>query len=49
LPMQVLAGIGQVTISITLGALYAGAIITSLTVFSGVIQTQLEFLLEMVG
>jgi len=46
LPVRVLAGIGSVFIALTLGAIYAGIIITSLSVFSGVIAEQLIFLVE---
>ena len=46
LPMRVLAWIGQVMIAITFGAVYAGAVLTSLNVFTGVISDQLTFLLN---
>lgn len=49
LPIQALAWIGQGFIAVTLGALYAGAILTSLTIFSSVINEQLRFLLEQLG
>jgi len=49
LPMRLLAWIGQVTIAITFGAIYAGAVLTSLAVFSGVLQEQISFLLEQIG
>jgi hypothetical protein len=41
--------VGRVFITVTLGALYAGAILTSLAVFSDVIRDQLEFILDRVG
>ena len=44
-----LAGVGQVFVTVALGALYAGAILTSLAIFSDVIRAQLEFILERVG
>ena len=44
-----LATIGQVFIVVTLGTLYAGAILTSLTIFSGVFRDQLQFILDKVG
>lgn len=48
-PGLVLAGIGRVFLAITFGAIYAGAVITSLSVFSGVVDVQLSFLLEQIG
>lgn len=44
-----LASIGQAFVVVTLGTLYAGAILTSLTIFSGVFRDQLEFILDKVG
>ncbi len=44
-----LSAIGQVFVTITLGALYAGAILTSLTIFSDVVRAQLEFILDRLG
>lgn len=44
-----LATLGQAFVVITLGTLYAGAILTSLTIFSGVFRDQLEFILDKVG
>ncbi len=44
-----LAGVGQFFVTIALGALYAGAILTSLAIFSDVIRAQLEFILDRVG
>jgi len=44
-----LAAAGQGVVMITLGTLYAGAILTSLTIFSGVVRDQLEFILDKVG
>lgn len=49
LPLQVLALLGQGVIAITLGALYAGAILTSLNIFSSVVNEQLRFVLEQLG
>lgn len=49
LPLRLIAVIGQGFIAVTFGALYAGAIVTSLTVFGGVIQDQLIFLLDQLG
>jgi hypothetical protein len=48
-PMLLVAGVGRLFLAITFGAIYAGAVITSLSVFSGVIDTQLTFLLEQIG
>ncbi len=47
--LRALSGAGRVFVMITLGALYAGVIITSLTVFSDVIREQLQFILDRVG
>lgn len=47
--LRALSGIGRVFVMLTLGALYAGAILTSITVFSDVFRAQLEFILERVG
>jgi hypothetical protein len=44
-----LSSIGQGFMMIAFGALYAGAMITSLTIFSDVIDTQLRFILDRVG
>ncbi len=44
-----LSGIGQVFVTVTLGVLYAGAILTSLTIFSDVVRAQLEFILDRLG
>ncbi len=44
-----LAAVGQIFITLALGALYAGAIVTSLTIFSDVVRQQLEFILDRVG
>ncbi|NLX11158.1 MAG: hypothetical protein GXY36_16040 [Chloroflexi bacterium] len=46
---QALGGVGQFFIAIALGALYAGAIITSLTIFGDVISTQWQFILDRIG
>jgi hypothetical protein len=44
-----LSMVGQFFVMVTLGALYAGAILTSLAIFSDVIRRQLEFVLDKVG
>ena len=44
-----LGSVGQAVVVVTLGALYAGGILTSLTIFSGVFRDQLEFILDKVG
>lgn len=44
-----LSGIGQIFVTVTLGVLYAGAILTSLTIFSDVVRAQLEFVLDRLG
>jgi hypothetical protein len=44
-----LSGIGHLFVMVTLGALYAGAILTSLAIFSDVIRQQLEFVLDKIG
>lgn len=46
---RVVGGVGQVFITLALGALYAGAILSSLAIFSDVIREQLEFILDRVG
>jgi hypothetical protein len=48
-PLRALSLVGQGFISITLGALYAGAIITSITIFDDVIDNHLRFILERIG
>ncbi|MBN1963983.1 MAG: hypothetical protein JW910_05020 [Anaerolineae bacterium] len=48
-PFRPFSAIGQFFISLTLGALYAGAILTSLAVFSDVVRVQLQFILDRVG
>lgn len=47
--LRLLSRIGQAVIALTLGALYAGAILTSLAIFSDVIRQQLEFILDRIG
>lgn len=47
--LRSLSLVGQFFVTVTLGALYAGAILTSLAVFSDVIRTQLEFIIERLG
>ena len=49
LPFQLMATIGQGFIAVTLGALYAGAILTSLTIFSAVLHEQIRFVVEQLG
>lgn len=49
LPLRLLSVIGQGFIVVTLGALYAGAILTSLTIFNQLIADHIQFLLERVG
>lgn len=44
-----LSAVGQVFVTVALGALYAGAILTSLTIFSDVVRAQLEFILDRLG
>ncbi|MGQ9850709.1 MAG: hypothetical protein ACUVSU_11745 [Aggregatilineaceae bacterium] len=47
--LRSLSLVGQFFVMVTLGALYAGAILTSLAVFSDVVRTQLEFIIERLG
>jgi hypothetical protein len=47
--LRAISGIGRVFVMLTLGALYAGAILSSMTVFSDIIRQQLEFILDKVG
>ncbi len=44
-----LSAVGQVFISLTLGALYGGVILTSLAVFGDVVDKQLRFILDRIG
>jgi hypothetical protein len=48
-PLQWASRVGQFFISLALGAIYAGAIVSSLTIFSDVIDTQLRFILDKMG
>lgn len=48
-PLKPLSMIGQFFIVLTLGALYAGAIITSQSIFSEVFRTQFQFVLDKIG
>lgn len=48
-PLKPLSLIGQFFIVLTLGALYAGAIITSQSIFSEVFRTQFQFVLDKIG
>lgn len=48
-PVRALSVVGQLFVMVALGALYAGAILTSVAVFSDVIRQQLEFILDKVG
>lgn len=43
------SAVGRFFITLTLGALYAGAILTSLAIFSDVFRTQLQFILDRMG
>lgn len=47
--VRALAVLGQGFVMLTLGVLYAGAILTSLAVFTDVIRQQLEFILDKIG
>jgi hypothetical protein len=47
--LRILQGVGQGFIAVTLGALYAGVMATSLSIFSTVVNEQLRFLLEQIG
>ena len=49
LPIRSLRYIGQGFISVTLGALYAQAMLTSLVVVNQLLRTHLDFLLEQLG
>ncbi|MBI5957501.1 MAG: hypothetical protein HY866_02110 [Chloroflexi bacterium] len=44
-----LSAIGHLFVMVTLGALYAGAILTSVAIFSDVIRQHLEFVLDKIG
>jgi hypothetical protein len=46
---RALSAIGQGFVMIALGALYAGAILTSLAIFSDVVREQLQFVLDKMG
>lgn len=48
-PFRLLGAVGQLFITVTLGALYAGTILTSMTVFSNVVREQLQFILDRIG
>jgi hypothetical protein len=47
--LRVLSLVGQGFVSITLGALYGTAIIASMSVFSRVVNEQLQFILDRLG
>mgnify|MGYP005847567411 FL=1 len=47
--LRPLSAAGRVFVMAALGALYAGAIITSITIFSDVIDAQIRFILDKVG
>jgi hypothetical protein len=49
LPLQFLASLGHGVIAVTLGALYAGVLLTSLNIFSTIINDQIRFILEQLG
>ncbi len=48
-PLRLAAGFGQGILVISLGAIYGGVILTSLSILSSVISEQLTFLLEQIG
>jgi hypothetical protein len=47
--MRALRFVGQGFVTLTLGALYASAIVTSLSIFSAVVGEQLRFILDQLG
>lgn len=47
--LRALSALGRVFVMITLGAIYAGVILASITVFSDVVRAQVEFILDRVG
>jgi len=47
--LRPVTAVGQAFLTVTLAALYAGAILTSLAIFTDVIRRQLEFILDRVG
>ena len=49
LPLRAISTLGQGFIAITLGTLYAGAILTSLTIFSAIVNEQIRFILDQLG
>lgn len=44
-----LGAVGRLFVMVALGALYAGAIVTSITIFGDVIDAQIRFILDRVG
>ncbi len=48
-PFRALGTIGQLFVTVTLGILYGGAILTSMTIFSDVVREQLQFILDRIG
>ncbi|NDJ86533.1 MAG: hypothetical protein GYB66_11650, partial [Chloroflexi bacterium] len=49
LPIRLLRVVGQGFIAVTLGALYAQAILTSLAIFNRLLDEHMRFLLDQVG
>ncbi|MFP4323817.1 MAG: hypothetical protein ACLFTK_15290, partial [Anaerolineales bacterium] len=49
LPLRLVAGFGKGILVISLGAIYGGVILSSLSILSGVISEQVTFLLEQIG
>ncbi|WP_119065150.1 hypothetical protein [Aggregatilinea lenta] len=48
-PFRALGAVGQLFVTVTLGVLYGGVILTSMTVFGDVIREQLQFILDRIG
>ena len=49
LPLRLFATLGKMTVAITLGAIYGGLILTSLSVLSAVLADQISFLMNRIG
>jgi hypothetical protein len=49
LPFRVLNSVGLGFIVVTLGALYASVILTSLSIFTRVVNEQIRFLVDQIG
>jgi hypothetical protein len=47
--LRPLGAVGRLFVMVALGALYAGAIVTSITIFGDVIDAQIRFILDRVG